>query len=52
MKPEFQTAYKDEVMEILLKYLDDDVPRVVSHAAAALTNYLEGFTETDIGPYL
>ncbi|EAR88916.3 importin protein (macronuclear) [Tetrahymena thermophila SB210] len=52
MKPDFQVKYKDNIMPILLKYLDDPVPRVVSHAAAALTNFVEGFSDDDITPYL
>lgn len=35
-----------------MKYLDDPVPRVVSHAAAALTNFIEGFEEQDANIYL
>lgn len=39
-------------MPILLRYLDDPIPRVVSHAAAALTNFIEGFSDDDVAPYL
>ena len=39
-------------MPILLRSLDDPVPRVVSHAAASLTNFIEGFSDDDIQPYL
>lgn len=39
-------------MPIILKYLNDPIPRVASHAAAALTNFVEGFTGDDIVPYL
>ncbi|EGR31191.1 hypothetical protein IMG5_116170 [Ichthyophthirius multifiliis] len=52
MKPEFQTVYKDSIMKVILQHLDDPVPRVASHAAAALTNFVEGFTEQDVQPYL
>ena len=39
-------------MEIILHHLDDKIPRVASHAAAALTNFVEGFSEEDIKIYL
>jgi hypothetical protein len=39
-------------MPILLRSLDDPVPRVASHAAACLTNFVEGFSDDDISPYL
>lgn len=39
-------------MPILLRYLGDPVPRVVSHVAAAVTNFMEGFSEEDVEPYL
>lgn len=32
--------------------LDDPVPRVVAHAGAAITNFVEGMTDLEIEPYL
>lgn len=52
MKPKFQAVYKDLLMPILLQYLDDPVQRVVSHTAAAITNFVEGLAEDEIKPYL
>lgn len=52
MKPTFQQEFKESITPILLKYLDDPVPRVVSHAAAAMTNFIEGFSDDEINPYL
>ena len=43
MQPRFQQKYGDDIFPQLLALLQNDpVPRVVSHSAAALTNFLEG----------
>lgn len=42
MQPKFQDAYGDVLYPKLIGLLQDEVPRVVAHAAAALTNFLEG----------
>lgn len=42
MQPRFQDVYGNGVLPELVSLLRDTVPRVVSHAAAALTNFLEG----------
>jgi hypothetical protein len=43
MQPKFQEKYGDTVFPELLSLLQNDpVPRVVSHSAASLTNFLEG----------
>lgn len=39
-------------MPILLRFLEDPVPRVASHAAAALTNFSEGLSDDEMTPYL
>jgi len=39
-------------MPILISLLDDTIPRVVSHAAAALTNYVEGMALDQFKPYM
>jgi hypothetical protein len=36
----------------LANLLDDPIPRVVSHAAAALTNFVEGMTPELFKPYM
>lgn len=42
MQPKFQEVYGAIVLPELVNLLGDSVPRVVSHSAAALTNFLEG----------
>lgn len=43
MQPRFQEKYGNDIFPILVDLLQNDpVPRVVSHSAAALTNFLEG----------
>jgi importin-5 len=43
MQPRFQNKYGNDVYPELINLLQNDpVPRVVSHSAAALTNFLEG----------
>ena len=43
MQPRFQQKYGNDIFPQLLVILQSDpVPRVVSHSAAALTNFLEG----------
>ena len=36
----------------MLNLLSDPVPRVVGHAAACLSNFVEGMTDTGVQPYL
>jgi len=45
MKEDFQSAFQDIVLPALIEMLSDSVPRVHSHACAALTNMLEEITE-------
>lgn len=41
MQPRFQEKYGNDVFPILVQLLETDpVPRVISHSAAALTNFL------------
>ena len=43
MQPKFQEKYGTDVFPELVTILQGDpVPRVISHSAAALTNFLEG----------
>lgn len=39
-------------MPKMMTLLSDSVPRVVSHAAAALTNFVEGMTLDEFKPYI
>jgi hypothetical protein len=53
MQPKFQEKYGDAVFPELLALLQSDpVPRVVSHSAAALTNFLEGMKFEQIAGHL
>jgi len=40
--PAFQNKFHADLFPILLKTIDDPIPRVASHALAALTNMFEG----------
>lgn len=40
MQPKFQELYSREIFPKLLALLKDPIPRVVSHSAAALTNFI------------
>ena len=42
MQPKFHEVYGNIVLPELINLLNDSVPRVVSHSAAALTKCLEG----------
>ena len=42
MQPKFQENYGDALYPRIIALLQDPIPRVVSHAAACLTNFLEG----------
>lgn len=50
MQPQFQEHYGKDVYQKLLVALKDPVNRVVSHSAAALTNFLEGMEYSDVEP--
>lgn len=52
MQPKFQEQYGSKVYPELILLLRDPVPRVSAHAAAALTNFLEGMTQEQIGGQL
>lgn len=41
MQPKFQQKYGAPLLPEMIKLLRDPIPRVVSHSAAALTNFLE-----------
>lgn len=50
MQPEFQEKYGMDVYAKLVVALQDPVNRVISHAGAALTNFLEGMTYDQVMP--
>jgi hypothetical protein len=53
MQPKFQEKFGDAIFpELLLLLQNDPVPRVVSHSAAALTNFLEGMKFEQVAGHL
>lgn len=52
MKPIFQTSFHEQVLPLLISTLSDPVPRVHAHAAAAVTNFLEGMNSCLLKPHL
>lgn len=52
MQPEFQAQYHEKVLNSLINTLFDSVPRVVSHACAAITNFVEGMETEVLSLYL
>ena len=42
MSPDFQSRFGDDVLYVLINGIQDEVPRVKSHALCALTNFNEG----------
>lgn len=47
----FQKTFHEEVMKALVASLDDQVPRVQSHACASLTNFCENASKEVLAPY-
>jgi hypothetical protein len=43
MPEKFQKEYSNDIIPVLVKGIDDQCPRVVSHACAALTNFMENY---------
>ena len=52
MPEEFQKAFHGELVPPMIAALDDPVPRVVSHACAAFTNFFENAAEEQVLPYM
>ena len=52
MPDNFQKAFHTEVLPALIRALEDEVPRVQSHACAAITNFAENAHKDIINPYL
>lgn len=52
MTEEFQETFHESVLPALAQSLNDPVPRVQAHAAAALTNFFEGCSEEIVVNYI
>lgn len=52
MPEEFQKAFHAELVPPMITALDDPVPRVQSHACAAMTNFFENAQEEQVLPYM
>lgn len=50
MPEDFQKAFHTTIVPALIRALDDPVPRVQSHACAAITNFFENTTEEIVLP--
>ena len=48
MAPEFEVKYHEQVLPLFMSKVDDPVPRVLSHAFAGLTNFLEHCPEQEV----
>ena len=45
MLEKFTKPYAADVLPVVIGCIDDSVPRVASHACAALTNFMENYKE-------
>jgi len=52
MPEEFQNAFHSTIVPALIRALDDPVPRVQSHACAAITNFFENASEEMVIPHM
>lgn len=52
MQPKFQEVFSDSILPTLIQTLYDPIPRVQSHAAAAITNFVEGMEREALKNYL
>lgn len=52
MQPKFQETYGADLYPKLVHLLSDPVPRVIAHASAALTNFLEGMKYEQAAPHV
>jgi hypothetical protein len=50
--PKFQEMYHAEVIPVLIERMDDPCPRVVGHACASATNFLENCHEAHLKPHM
>lgn len=49
LNPNFQEMFHEQYFKIVLPLLNDKIPRVVAHALASLTNFLENSSEEIVG---
>ena len=47
-RPHFQERYNSTVVPALINAFNDEIPRVLAHALAALTNFLEGCSKKGV----
>ena len=52
MPNDFQKTFHTHAMPAMMAALDDQVPRVQSHACACLTNFVENATKEIIAPFM
>lgn len=52
MQPKFQEVFTEPVLPTLIQTLFDPIPRVQSHAAAAITNFVEGMDKEVLKNYI
>ena len=50
--PKFQEMYHEEILPLLIERMDDPVPRVVGHACASSTNFLENCKDEHLKPHV
>lgn len=50
--PKFQEVYHEEILPLLLERMNDPIPRVVAHACASATNFLENCQDKHLQPHL
>lgn len=50
--PKFQEVYHEDILPLLLERMDDPVPRVVAHACASSTNFLENCQDKHLQPHI
>ncbi len=51
LAPEFQEKFHAKFFQVVLPRLEDNVPRVVAHALASLTNFLENSKKEHVAPH-
>lgn len=51
LNPDFQNAHHNIYFTTVLPLLDDPIPRVVAHALASLTNFLENSNSAQVAPF-
>ncbi|CAI2375801.1 unnamed protein product [Moneuplotes crassus] len=52
LQPAFQTHFEKHLLNTMVQSLDDKFPRLQAHAAASLTNFLEGCTDDIVASHI